>query len=396
MKIFPITSNRPNAAKKHFDFFNQQCNSLMQFKHQFQPGFKILNESPVIYTYEELVNKGVLKKAKLPHSSSKVDSLIVVASKLSYGEGVINTFPYTHVYVFFGEPESLSQPPYSIVDDVVQIPASVLPGEEAAFTKSQLYLNNQLIFTDSDNAEGTLQLYRDSNNQVLNKENLLLKKYSPNYKIYGFVDKISEEAPSDSVLEELESSAYIISAYLNEKGYSLNNENQLENLDLDTILDKRNYLIARLARGGGYYVFSYTTFEEENELVLGANFTYQPEATDVMGLKYVIDGDPRQKRFLAPVYYDLFIPKVSSATAISFIDSDQEIISQIKTSNGGVWGGNNLLNHEFYLSTNNKVESFIADDVRNKKTAKLNKISTPAYQVDFNNNYGLTPIFVLW
>lgn len=395
MRIFPIASNRANAAKTHFQFLNQQCNALMQFKHQFHPGFKIFNDSPLYYTYEELFDRGVLKLAKLPNTEGSLpDALIVVTPKLEYGEGVINNFPYLNVYVFYGDEENLSKPPYSIVNGVVQIPANALFNRDDKKTKADLYIQPenttpQLILThDEKEKNGTLWITHNQNTYEIKEQNLLIKKFLPNRATIHFTDIHTDAELADGTLQELEPSAYIVSVYSNEKGWD-----NKTSLDIEEARKKSNFLVARFARGGGYYQFLYTTVDGS----IGALLQYIPEATDSMGLEYVIDGDPRQKRFIATSSYDLFLGGISSAETLSFVvDDSNKTLPQITTIHGGLWSGNNLINHDFYFNNGGSRESFIVDDCREKGVTKLKKVSTPSYMVNFQNNYGFTPIFILW
>lgn len=408
MRLLPTTSNRPNASLTHLDFLNQQCDALMQFKYQFHPGFKIFNESPVYYTYEELLDKGVLMLAKLPNNNEELaDALIVVAPKLGYGEGVINSFHYNNVYIYYGDAKNLSKPPYAIVNNIVQIPTTALPGQSSTFTKGKLYIQKEgqlskliLSYDTRDEPQGDLFFTYNNDKNTITNDSIVLRTYHPNRETVGFEDIVQKDAPEDGTLHELEASSYIISRYVNEKGlsYNENNPNQKTHHDIDQARDAGNYIIARLARGGGYYQFAYTAFEKEGGgSGIGAQFNYIPEATDSMGLNYVIDGDPRQKRFISTSSYSLFAPKVKSATALAFITSESnESIFQITTPHKGVWSGNNLINHEFYIRSETSCESFIVDDLRTKGVTNIDKTATPSYQVDFNNNYELTPLFILW
>lgn len=392
MRIFPITSNRINATKTHLDFLNQQCNALLQFKNQFCPGFKILNETPIYYTYEELIEKGILKLAKLPVENELLtDAIIVVASKLKYGEGIINTLPYSNVYIFYETEDRLNAAPYSIIDDVVQIPQEALSEEHEEYKLGSLYINSPttqyVLLSHNETENATAKLSRGGSGEWLNDESLVLRKFKPNRETVRFSDSSSQYA--NISLYEFGASSYIVSRYANE-----NNEENITNEEV-----RRSFLIARLARGGGYYKFAYTSLLDPNtgKDELGANFEYTPEATDTMGLSYIIDGDPRQKRFIAPKVYGLFSPNTSSAKVLSFILSeDNESIFEITTSHKGVWSGNNLLNHEFYLDNNEGRESFIVDDIRTRGVSNINKVATPSYQVDFSNSYGFTPLFILW
>lgn len=100
MRIFPLTSKNINAQQSHFRFLNQQCNALIQHQDQFNPEYKILNDQYIYYTYEELVEKKIIKPVK----QNDHPAIVVLVENLKYGEGLINNFTTNYVYVYFGNP----------------------------------------------------------------------------------------------------------------------------------------------------------------------------------------------------------------------------------------------------------------------------------------------------
>ena len=396
MRIFPLISKNINAQQSHFRFLNQQCNALIQYQDQFNPEYKILNDQYIYYTYEELVEKKIIKPVKQNDHSA----IVVLVENLKYGEGLINNFTTNYVYVYFGNPSDW--------DDRDEIPESWLPDEATDLIFADLYMRepegkDNCIFQYWAMAnDAPLSLFEDSNTEILEfQKTCSLESTYPKLTIISFNNPKDDTATFNVVetqqapkLYLLPSSYYIVSQYNLETPVDKNeNEEAITNHS-----NKKDYLITRLARGGGYYTFFYFWDDEEQQTY--AKATYVPEATDELGLTYLIDADPRQKRFIAVGAYDQY-NGVKSASYPSFIlDENNEIVIQITTPANGLWTGNNLINHEFLLSqvTNDKThyETLFLDDTRERTSVNLHSTAAPAYKVEISQELPFIPLYNIW
>ena len=387
MKLFPLNRSFTNSISDYLGYLDQKISALNAYVYQFNPNWRVLNEVPTYYTHEELVQKGIIAPGvfRKPDGTSS-RCLILFASKLKNREGLINNFGgYEAVWVCYGDPDNLKDIWGYTSRGYYTIPVEALPEErDSEKWESDLYLSvgssNFLAFSmNSMTPDVWLSLSTKSQtNTDINSNQLYLYSNYPRQISIVFSDGVADPSLTpNGKLQELPPSYYIFSIFSDEagpeEGKSLLNKAEYQ--------DRRYYLFVRTSRGGGYYTwtFGYNPDTKTQEGILN----FQSQATDIVGLKYLLDSDFRQKRF----YYEHTAwPQANEKRFQAFyVDASYQTIFQIKTLAGGVWSGNNLLNHEFVAEMGSDIESVFTTDTKKQSVKSFNKTSIPTYEVDFEN-----------
>lgn len=380
MKLIPINKQRTtNSIFNYLAFLNHQIEGRKQYIKQFTPNYTILNEPPVKYTQEQLFQKGILAPARLNGKTS----LIIFSARLQYGEGLINNFSgYDSVWVYYGNPDNASS--WKVGDpEFYEIPDEAVPEEVEVDTYlvglsletktiGDVMLDYLLFSADSDiPANTSLNL---NNKTLTSSELFLIKTYPKTTNLYFNTGVYDSTKVIDGQMQKLPPSYYIISKFSNEIGKKttpLLSDSEYKN--------RTNYLFARTARGGSYYswTFGYNPEADQQEGVC----SFIEQATDLMGLRYLLDGDFRQKRFYSTVYSTWEKGLTHKGFQSFFINANDEMIFQIRTKGGSIWTGANMLNHEFSLVSETLSEIFIVDDYRKKETRSFKETAIPVYDI---------------
>lgn len=398
MKFFPINHRYNNSKLNYWSYLDSKVDGLIRYVDTFNANWKVLNEAPCIYTMEELVSLGYVKPAIIEKGESTSRSLIVVTSTLQYGEGLINNFSgYDSVWLYYGNPADLNAW-YSTSKGCYVIPQSAIPNTNQTSTSQvvELYLSDYLAFSDKNTTN--IELSFDGTSKIQSTQ-LMLTTTLPLRETFAFSSSTPET--SNGTLHELPSSYYIFSVFSDEVGLSLNSSNNLSLLDKTEYKEKKNFLLARTSRGGGYYTWTYGWNPGKgseggyNE----ASLVFQAQASDITGLKYLLDADFRQKRYF--ISNNTWEAKVNEKIYLSFAyDSSSDIIPQIKTTTGSFWSGNHLVSHEFYsmdvTETGKTVETFFMNESRTVGVRSINKTSTPSYTIKMENQLGFSTDVEIW
>lgn len=379
MRIFPIHSSFIYSQIDYWNFLNESTDGLKKYINHFKPRWKILNEPPAIYSHEELINKGIIKPMRILKKINTItneqgnkteeriyeQSLLIFPTRLKYNEGLINNFGqhYSSVYIYNGDPKNT---------DLwgVEIPREALPDEDAIniFTKAQLLIepprNGEVVLSSISVITPPKISFKKDGNITLNTDNLFLVVSYPSPETYQISSQAELNIAPDGKLQKLLPSYYVFSSFKSEG----------EDIDLK---DKNNYRLVRTARGGGYYTWSYGWNGEGNDIIT----QYTENATDILGFKYVLDCNFQQKRFFLS---DTEITKTQEKGYISFkVGANGDINFTIKSRNGSGWGGSDLINHEFFIETENASETIIMDEKREKSRVQIDSTGVPKYTVTF-------------
>lgn len=380
MKIFPANSKYILSSYDYWGFLNTSVLGLTNYIKQFKPGWVVLNDSTPTYSHEELIKQNIIKPMRILKRIDKDDNgndlhiyekaLIVFPSNLKYNQGLINNFKgYDSVWIYYGDPQNTLPWGY-------EIPKEALPEEGAIniVKKARLLLQNkntlpQIVLTalDGDITQGKLTF----DPTTWTTDNLYLLYVTPTTGTIQLSTGYEIQKAPDGKLQKFYPSYYIFSS-INKEG-----------TDVFNLRNKDNYRLVRNASGGGYYTW---TFIGAQALV-----EFQNNATDVLGLKYLLDIDYRQKRFY------LSNPNITETQSIayqSYTVIDGTPIFTIKAVGGGGWGGSNRLNHDFYNEYKSNLEGSIygetifIDEYRQISTesTKNNDVAIPQYGVYFANN----------
>ena len=387
MKLFPISNQYAKSTQNLIDNKNCEINAFKHYIDDFSPNYKILNETPCFMTTEELISGGYIAPAFVGDKNSPL-CLIIFASRLQYNEGLLqNFYAYESAYVYMGKPEDLSN--WKDSTGVYIIPRNMVSGEEQLSYSGDLMIQTgeadpQYIFSLSDGDVGTLSYRQEGNFEEISYDELKLESYYPVNVIFSFSSEAVVAAQSQ--IKELEFSNYFISKMRTEGSH---------NPDHKDWTKFSNYQLIRLAQGGGYYSW----FVAGSQHGMEATLTYNPKATDSMGIKYLLSGNLYQKRF----YFQYIWAPSDFKNFPSFREKDNGSLEfLIKTLQGSPWLGSELLNHEFILpsvdNNNNYMEQIFLDDTRETTLQKTNKRATPTYNITVQEGIKikLKPTFSLW
>jgi hypothetical protein len=156
----------------------------------------------------------------------------------------------------------------------------------------------------------------------LSSKDLRLQYAYPNssktisYSFYTAKDNIG-------IFQEMPFSYYLISKIKLEASSGLQyHDNYLFN---EAIKSAQNYLFVRLSQGGGYYTYSLSSG--------GAYFEYQPQATDTLGLTYLLDFSLQQRRYCTTTDIDTHLSLRKSFDYLAYKTTNDNYVPQI-LSNG--------------------------------------------------------------
>jgi hypothetical protein len=228
-----------------------------------------------------MVEQGFIRPVQLISQDELKSGLIIFAANFDKHQGIINNFYSFHkVYIFYGNPADFDR----------EYSNNILDEDALIYKSVSLQINDQneeghLIFSiDDEPVDGFIQLTTQSNTFNVNNKNLRLvdSLFSNTHHIeYIFYQNTKDIG----LFQEIPISYYLISNNRFEFPQS-SLEDQLQNI-------VKNYLVVRLAQGGGYYTYSLTDYQT-------GVFSYTPEAADSLGLTYLMDFSTIQKRYSMP------------------------------------------------------------------------------------------------
>lgn len=370
MKLFPINQKyTANSTLNYLSFLNHQIEGRKNYIRQFNPTYSILNEIPVRYTQEQLFQRGILAPARL----NGEPAIIIFAAKLQYGEGIINNFAgYSSVWVYYGNPDNASGWKTGS-PEFYDIPDEAVPDEvETDTVLADFYLDTYLVLSSESTPNASIFL---NSKPITSAELFLNTAYPKTTNIYFNNGVYDDTKVVDGQMQKLPSSYYIISRLSNEEG----KQGTTPVLSNEIYKDRKNYLFARTARGGGYYtwLFGYNPENKQQEGVC----SFIEQATDLVGLKYLLDADFRQKRFYSSIYTKWEKGLTYKGFQSFFVNADDSLIFQIKTKSGSLWAGTNTLNHEFAKQFDDRVETLFLDDKKGSSTRSFKETAIPLYEV---------------